>query len=70
MSNTLDRAERCHELAEECRRIAGMCPSAEMQIHYSRMSEHYSTLGDAELLGGLAYGHALPEDGIENKPRV
>jgi hypothetical protein len=40
-----------------------MCRSIEMQIHYSRMSEHYSTLADAELLGGLAYEHSLPEDG-------
>jgi hypothetical protein len=28
------------------------------------MSEHYNTLAGAELLGGLAYEHSLPEDGI------
>jgi hypothetical protein len=63
MSNAFDRAECCHKLAEECRRLSRMCCSIEMQIHYARMSEHYSTLADAELLGGLAYEHSLPEDG-------
>ena len=63
MWNAFDRAECCRKLADECRRLSRMCRSIEMQIHYSRMSEHYSTLADAELLGGLAYEHSLPEDG-------
>jgi hypothetical protein len=41
-----------------------------MQIHYARMSEHYNTLADAELLGGLAYEHSLPEDGISPAPLI
>jgi hypothetical protein len=64
MSNAFDRAECCHKLADECRRVSRMCRSIEMQIHYARMSEHYSTLADAEMFGGLAYEHSLPEDGI------
>jgi hypothetical protein len=62
MLNAFDRAECCHKLAEECRRLSRMCRSIEMQIHYARMSEHYSTLADAELVGGLAYEHSLPEE--------
>jgi dihydrodipicolinate synthase/N-acetylneuraminate lyase len=56
MSNPLNRAERCRDLAEECRAVAALCtPSTEMRTHYSRMAEHYSSLAEAEELGALAY---------------
>jgi dihydrodipicolinate synthase/N-acetylneuraminate lyase len=58
MSNPLNRAERCRDLAEECRAVAALCtPSTEMRTHYSRMAEHYSSLAEAEELGALAYEH-------------
>ncbi len=58
MSDALNRAERCRDLAEECRRnVAAMCGSTEMGNHYRRMAEHYTTLAEAEDLGTLAYGH-------------
>jgi hypothetical protein len=57
MSDALNRAERCRDLAEECRNVAAMCGSTEMGNHYRRMAEHYTTLAEAEDLGTLAYGH-------------
>jgi hypothetical protein len=57
MSDALNRAERCRDLAEECRNVAAMCGSTEMGNHYRRMAEHYTTLAEAEDLGTMAYGH-------------
>jgi hypothetical protein len=54
MSDALNRAERCRDLAEECRHAAAICSSTEMRIHHLRMEEHYSTLAQAEELAALA----------------
>jgi hypothetical protein len=48
MSDALNRAERCRDLAEECRNVAAMCGSTEMGNHYRRMAEHYTMLAEAE----------------------
>jgi hypothetical protein len=55
---SIDRAERCRDLAEEYHAIAALCVlSTEMRNHYSRISKHYSTLAEAEELRTLAYDH-------------
>jgi hypothetical protein len=53
MSDALNRAERCRDLAEKCRREAAICTSTEMRNHHLRMEEHYSILAQAEELAAL-----------------
>ena len=48
MSDALNRAERCRDLAEECRRLAAIGPSTEIRNRYLRMAEALLHAAEAE----------------------
>ena len=54
MSDALNRAERCRDLAKECRHEALICTSPEMRNHHLRMEGHYRILAQTEELAALA----------------
>ena len=55
MSDALNRAARCRDLARDCRDVAAVCSSTEMRNHCLQMVEHYNTLAQAEELAALAH---------------
>ena len=54
MTDALNRAQRCRDLAEEYRRLAAIDSSTDIRDRYRRMAEHYSKLAEAEELGKQA----------------
>jgi predicted signal transduction protein with EAL and GGDEF domain len=48
MTDALNRAHRCRDLAEEYRRLAAIDSSTDIRARYLRMAEYYSKLAEAE----------------------
>ena len=48
MTDALNRAQRCRDLAEEYRRLAAIESSTDIRDRYLRMGEYYSKLAEAE----------------------
>jgi hypothetical protein len=48
MTDALNRAQRCRDLAEEYRRLAAIDSSTDIRDRYLRMGEYYSKLAEAK----------------------